>query len=70
MDLPGACLTNGYGKEQVERAFAEAYPGYALRIGQLNYAVVAKHGAQLEPVPGAKAVTLKELASVQPHPVV
>jgi len=30
----------------------------------------ARHGSQLEPVPGAKPVTLKELVSEQPHPVV
>ncbi len=29
-----------------------------------------RHGSQLEPVPGAKPVTLKELVSEQPHPVV
>jgi membrane protein len=29
-----------------------------------------RHGSHLEPAPGAKAVTLKELVSEQPHPVV
>jgi len=33
----GAIL-NGYGKGKAERAFAEAHPGYALRIGKLDYA--------------------------------
>ena len=29
-----------------------------------------RHGSHLGPVPGAEAVTLKELVSEQPHPVV
>jgi hypothetical protein len=35
----GGAILNGYGKEKAERAFAEAHPGYALRIGELDYAV-------------------------------
>ena len=35
----GRAILNGYGKEKLERAFAEAHPGCALRIGKLNYAV-------------------------------
>jgi len=37
----GSAILNHYGKEKVERAFAEANPGYALRFGGLNYAVGA-----------------------------
>ena len=37
----GGALLNGQGKEQAERAFAEAYPGYSLRIGELVYAMGA-----------------------------
>src|ERR1039458_6123789 len=37
----GGAILNRYGKEKAERAFAEAHPGYALRIGDLDYAVVA-----------------------------
>jgi hypothetical protein len=37
----GGAVLNGYGKGKVERAFAEAHPGCALRIGELDYAVGA-----------------------------
>jgi hypothetical protein len=37
----GDAILNGYGKRKVERAFAEAHPGYVLRIGKLDYAVGA-----------------------------
>lgn len=37
----GNLILNGYGKGKVERMFAEAYPGYALRIGELDYAIGA-----------------------------
>ena len=37
----GGAVLNSYGKEKVERAFAAAHPGYALRLGQLDYAVRA-----------------------------
>ena len=36
----GAIL-NGYGKGKIERAFAKAHPGFALRIGELDYSVGA-----------------------------
>jgi len=39
----GGVILNGYGKEKAEQAFAEAYPGSVLRIGQLDYAVSANH---------------------------
>jgi hypothetical protein len=37
----GDAILNGYGKGKAERAFAEAHPGYALRIGKLDWAVGA-----------------------------
>jgi hypothetical protein len=37
----GGAILNRYGKEKAERAFAEAHPGYELRIGDLDYAVGA-----------------------------
>jgi hypothetical protein len=37
----GGAILNRYGKAKAERAFAEAHPGYALRIGELDYAVGA-----------------------------
>jgi hypothetical protein len=39
--LFGGAILNRYGKEKAERAFAESHPGYALRIGELDYSVVA-----------------------------
>ena len=39
--LFGGALLNGYGKAKVERAFAKAYPGCVLRMGQLDYSVSA-----------------------------
>lgn len=37
----GRAILNGYGKAKLERAFAEAHPGCALRIGKLDYAAGA-----------------------------
>jgi len=37
----GGAILNRYGKGRAERAFAEAHPGCALRIGKLDYAVGA-----------------------------
>ncbi len=37
----GDAILNHYGREKSERAFAEAHPGYALRIGELAYMVAA-----------------------------
>jgi hypothetical protein len=37
----GGAILDSYGKRKAERAFAEAHPGYALRIGELDYAVGA-----------------------------
>jgi hypothetical protein len=39
--LFGGAILDSYGKRKAERAFAEAHPGYALRIGELDYAVGA-----------------------------
>jgi hypothetical protein len=37
----GSAILNGYGKRAAERAFAEAHPGFVLRIGKLDYSVGA-----------------------------
>jgi hypothetical protein len=37
----GGAILDSYGKRKAERAFAEAHPGCALRIGELDYAVGA-----------------------------
>jgi len=37
----GVTVLNRYGKAKVERAFADAHPGCALRIGDLDYSVSA-----------------------------
>ena len=37
----GGTILNSYGKGKLERAFAEAYPGYALRFGKLDYTMAA-----------------------------
>ena len=37
----GGTILNGCGKRKVERAFAKAHPGCALRIGKLDYSVGA-----------------------------
>lgn len=37
----GGAILNGFGKRKMERAFAGAHPGYALRIGHLDYAAGA-----------------------------
>ena len=39
--LFGGAILNGYGKGKIERAFAKAHPGCALRIGELDYSVGA-----------------------------
>jgi uncharacterized protein DUF748 len=35
----GKGILNGYGKGKIERTFAKAYPGFTLRIGELDYVV-------------------------------
>jgi hypothetical protein len=47
----GGAILNRFGKEKAERAFAQAHPGYVLRIGELNYAMGANRLA-------AQSVTL------------
>src|SRR5580765_2486726 len=37
----GGAILNRYGKTKAERAFAEAHPGCALRIGELDYVMGA-----------------------------
>jgi hypothetical protein len=37
----GGAVLNGFGKGRVERGFAKAHPGYAMRIGKLEYSVMA-----------------------------
>ena len=37
----GDAILNRYGKGKAERAFADAHPGYALRIGKLDYSMPA-----------------------------
>jgi hypothetical protein len=37
----GGAILDGYGKKKAERAFAEAHPGWVLRIGRLSYSVGA-----------------------------
>lgn len=37
----GGTILNHYGKAKAERAFAGAHPGYELRIGELDYSLVA-----------------------------
>jgi hypothetical protein len=39
--LFGGAIVSSYGKAKAERAYAEAYPGSTLRIGELNYALGA-----------------------------
>jgi len=39
--LLGGAVLNGYGKNKAEQALAEAYPGYELQIGRVDYSVCA-----------------------------
>ncbi len=55
----GGALLNGHGKEQAERAFAEAHPGYSLRIGELDYAVGANRLVAQSVTLSATNTTLK-----------
>jgi len=65
----GGALVNGYGKGKAERAFAEAHPGCALRIGQLDYALGANRLVAQSVTLSATNTTLKagriSLASVR-----
>ncbi len=55
----GGAILNRYGKEKAERAFAEAHPGYALRIGALDYAVGANRLVAQSVTMNATNTTLK-----------
>jgi hypothetical protein len=57
--LFGGAILNGYGKRKAERAFAEAHPGYALRIGELDYAVGANCLVAQSVTLSATSTTLK-----------
>jgi hypothetical protein len=55
----GGAILNGYGKRKMERAFAEAYPRYALRIGALDYTVGANRLVAQSATVSAANSTLK-----------
>jgi hypothetical protein len=55
----GGAILNGYGKRKAERAFAVAHPGYALRIGQLDYSVGANRLVAQSVTLSATNTTLK-----------
>jgi hypothetical protein len=55
----GGAILNGYGKKKAERAFAVAHPGYALRIGQLDYALGANRLVAQSVTLSATNTTLK-----------
>ena len=55
----GGAILNGYGKAKAERAFAEAHPGYALRIGELDYSVGANRLVAQSVTLSATNTTLK-----------
>jgi hypothetical protein len=57
--LFGGVILNRYGKEKAERAFAEAHPGCALRIGDLDYAMVANRLVAQSVTLSATNTTLK-----------
>jgi hypothetical protein len=57
--LFGGAILNRYVKGKAERAFAEAHPGYALRIGELDYAVGANCLAAQSVTLSATNTTLK-----------
>jgi hypothetical protein len=55
----GGAILNRYGKEKAERAFGKAHPGYALRIGELDYAVGANRLVAQSVTLSATNTTLK-----------
>jgi hypothetical protein len=57
--LFSGAILNRYGKGKAERAFAEAHPGYALRIGELDYAVGANRLVAQSVILSATNSTLK-----------
>jgi len=57
--LFSGAILNRYVKGKAERAFAEAHPGYALRIGKLDYAVGANRLVAQSVTLSATNTTLK-----------
>ena len=57
--LFGGAILDSYGKRKAERAFAEAHPGCALRIGELDYAVGANRLVAQSVTLSATNTTLK-----------
>jgi hypothetical protein len=57
--LFSGAILNRYVKGKAERAFAEAHPGYALRIGELDYAVGANRLVAQSVTLSATNTTLK-----------
>ena len=57
--LFGGAILDSYGKRKAEREFAEAHPGYALRIGELDYAVGANRLVAQSVTLSATNTTLK-----------
>jgi hypothetical protein len=55
----GGAILSHYGKAKAERAYAEAYPGSTLRIGELDYAVGANRLVAHQVVLGATNTTLE-----------
>ena len=55
----GGAILNGYGKGKIERAFAKAHPGCALRIGELDYSVGANRLVAQSVTLSATNTTLK-----------
>jgi hypothetical protein len=57
--LFGGAILDSYGKRKAEREFAEAHPGCALRIGELDYAVGANRLVAQSVTLSATNTTLK-----------
>ncbi len=55
----GGAILNRYGKEKAERAFAQTFPGYTLRLGQLDYALYANRLVAQSATLSATNATLK-----------
>ncbi|MCL4180129.1 MAG: DUF748 domain-containing protein [Verrucomicrobia bacterium] len=55
----GGAILSHFGKAKAERAFAKAYPGSVLRIGELDYAMGANRLVAQQVVLGATNTTLE-----------
>lgn len=55
----GAGMVDSYGKSKAERAFAQAHPGFLLRIGKLDYSLGANRLSAQSVTLGATNITLK-----------